>query len=69
MTINQTNVKKLCSYGTLQQHDVQQGTFGRTLLSLKDELMGHRLDQVHIVDSHVIAVSGKRCSPHPYTNP
>ena len=48
----------LFSYGTLQQENVQQSTFGRRLSGEPDVLPGFTLSAVRITDPHVIATSG-----------
>jgi gamma-glutamylcyclotransferase (GGCT)/AIG2-like uncharacterized protein YtfP len=49
----------LFSYGTLQQENVQQSTFGRLLQGQKDELPGFGQSLVRIADPEVVAASGK----------
>lgn len=49
----------LFSYGTLQQEDVQQSTFGRLLQGQKDELSGFEQSLVRIADPGIVAASGK----------
>jgi len=53
----------LFSYGTLQQEEVQLGTFGRKLTGAPDSLVGFILAEVKIEDSNVIATSGKEFHP------
>lgn len=48
----------LFSYGTLQQPEVQQTTFGRLLDGRPDALAGYRLAPLVITDPDVIATSG-----------
>ncbi len=48
----------LFSYGTLQQKDVQIGTFGRELGGTRDVLPGYVLSTVLIQNPHVVALSG-----------
>ena len=48
----------LFSYGTLQRDDVQQATFGRSLIGHRDELPGYELGQVKIEDAAVVAAIG-----------
>lgn len=48
----------LFSYGTLQQKDVQIGTFGRELGGTRDVLPGYVLSTVLIRSSDVVALSG-----------
>lgn len=55
--------ERLFSYGTLQQENVQQATFGRTLKGCSDSLVGYRLDQVEIRDAAVVATSGLKHHP------
>jgi predicted enzyme related to lactoylglutathione lyase len=49
----------LFSYGTLQQEDVQQSTFGRLLRGERDELPGFEPSVVAIQDSRLAAESGR----------
>ena len=49
----------LFSYGTLRQEDVQLSTFGRTLRSAPDQLVGFVLSTIEIVDPEFVATSGK----------
>jgi gamma-glutamylcyclotransferase (GGCT)/AIG2-like uncharacterized protein YtfP len=49
----------LFSYGTLQQEDVQQSTFGRLLKGQRDELLGFEQSSVRIEDAQVAAASGR----------
>lgn len=49
----------LFSYGTLQQEDVQQSTFGRKLNGSSDELVGYEPSLVKIEDSQLAATLGK----------
>ena len=53
----------LFSYGTLQQSDVQQATFGRRLAGHADELVGFARSLVKIEDAAVVATSGKTHHP------
>src|SRR6185295_8154829 len=48
----------LFSYGTLQQEDVQQSTFGRKLNGRSDELVGYEPSLVKIEDRQVAARLG-----------
>jgi hypothetical protein len=48
----------LFSYGTLQQKDVQIGTFGRELGGTRDVLPGYGLSTVLIRSPDVVALSG-----------
>lgn len=48
----------LFSYGTLQQQDVQQATFGRKLNGHSDELVGYEPSLVTIEDGQVAAKLG-----------
>ena len=57
----------LFSYGTLQQDDVQQATFGRLLAGTADRLPGHARTMVAIDDPAVVATSGK--THHPIVRP
>src|SRR5437868_898399 len=49
----------LFSYGTLQEDDVQQSTFGRLLHGEKDEIVGYTPSLVKIDDPAVAAALGK----------
>jgi hypothetical protein len=49
----------LFSYGTLQQEEVQRGTYGRLLQGAPDTLAGYRLDPIEIDDPDVVSLSGK----------
>lgn len=49
----------LFSYGSLQQENVQQSTFGRLLHGQKDELAGFELSPIQIDDPQLVAISGK----------
>jgi gamma-glutamylcyclotransferase (GGCT)/AIG2-like uncharacterized protein YtfP len=51
------------SYGTLQQQEVQQATFGRRLLGSADELAEYQQVLIKIEDPGVVAVSGKTHHP------
>lgn len=53
----------LFSYGTLQQDNVQQSTFGRLLQGQPDELVGYEQALVKIEDASVVATSGKTHHP------
>ena len=53
----------LFSYGTLQQDDVQQASFGRLLKGSSDALLGWKQEMVEITDPDVLAKSGKRFHP------
>jgi gamma-glutamylcyclotransferase (GGCT)/AIG2-like uncharacterized protein YtfP len=48
----------LFSYGTLQQKEVQIGTFGRELQGARDVLHGYALSTVLITHPDVVALSG-----------
>ena len=48
----------LFSYGTLQQPEVQQATFGRRLDGRPDAVTGFRVEFLKITDDDVIATSG-----------
>lgn len=56
-------MERLFSYGTLQQAEVQQATFGRLLAGTKDALPGFELANVLIEDPGVVATSGKTHHP------
>ena len=49
----------LFSYGTLQQREVQQATYGRLLMGTRDALAGYRLEALTISDPEVVRSSGK----------
>jgi hypothetical protein len=49
----------LFSYGTLQQREVQQSTYGRLLAGTRDVLAGYRLEPLEISDPDAVRVSGK----------
>ncbi|QIK78609.1 gamma-glutamylcyclotransferase [Sphingomonas piscis] len=51
-------VTSLFSYGTLQQPDVQLGTYGRRLEGRADVLVGFRLEPITIHDPDVVELSG-----------
>jgi gamma-glutamylcyclotransferase (GGCT)/AIG2-like uncharacterized protein YtfP len=53
----------LFSYGTLQQDNVQQSTFGRLLKGHADQLVGFEQSMVQINDAEVVAKSGKTHHP------
>jgi len=53
----------LFSYGTLQQANVQQTTFGRLLVGEKDILPCYQVGEVLIQDEHVLHTSGKAYHP------
>lgn len=49
---------RLFSYGTLQQPEVQQATFGRLLDGWPDTVLGFLLETLKVTDPDVIATSG-----------
>ena len=55
--------ERLFSYGTLQQDEVQQASFGRLLKGASDALVGWKQEMVEITDPDVLAKSGKRFHP------
>ncbi len=57
--IRETEMPLLFSYGTLQQAEVQQSTFGRLLLGEPDALPGFEPSQVKIEDPQVVASTGR----------
>jgi gamma-glutamylcyclotransferase (GGCT)/AIG2-like uncharacterized protein YtfP len=57
----------LFSYGTLQQDNVQQATFGRLLTGRADTLPGYVQELHAIADPEVVATSGK--THHPIVRP
>jgi hypothetical protein len=58
-----TDTHWLFSYGTLQDADVQQATFGRVLGGNSDSLPGFRTELVEIIDPKVIATGGRTHHP------
>lgn len=56
-------MERLFSYGTLQQANVQQETFGRLLDGAADALVGFKEEMVRITDPAVLATSGKLFHP------
>jgi gamma-glutamyl AIG2-like cyclotransferase len=58
-----TDTHWLFSYGTLQDADVQQATFGRVLGGNSDSLPGFRTELVEIIDQKVIETSGRTHHP------
>jgi hypothetical protein len=61
--LEDVNLEKLFSYGTLQMENVQKETFGRTLKGTKDILVGYILSEVKIKDRSVIEKSGADIHP------
>ena len=57
----------LFSYGTLQQDEVQQASFGRLLKGHADALVGWKQEMVEITDPDVLRHSGK--THHPIVMP
>lgn len=55
--------ENLFSYGTLQQENVQQDTFGRLLAGHQTILAGYKLSWVEITDEKVLASSGVNQHP------
>lgn len=53
----------LFSYGTLQQKDVQQATFGRELRGTSDQLVGFHQSMVKIEDLDVVKPVEKLITP------
>lgn len=62
-SLNDSGVEWVFSYGTLSQLEVQQGSYGRLLEGVDDELPGYRLDTLTITNPEVIALSGS--TEHP----
>jgi gamma-glutamylcyclotransferase (GGCT)/AIG2-like uncharacterized protein YtfP len=62
-----SDTTRLFSYGTLQQPEVQQATFGRLLDGQADAVAGFRLETLTITDPAVIATSGS--AEHPVLVP
>lgn len=56
-------MEKLFSYGTLQQPEVQQATFGRLLQGQPDTLPGYITAMLKISDPVIVEVSGKDWHP------
>jgi len=54
---------RLFSYGTLQQPEVQRGTFGHEVTGRADHLVGWATSVVRITDPEVIALSGSEHHP------
>ncbi len=50
--------ERLFSYGSLRQPEVQLGNFGRLLNGEADAASGWRVEDVHIADPAVVALSG-----------
>lgn len=50
--------ERLFSYGSLRQPEVQLGNFGRLLEGEADAASGWRVEEVHIDDPAVVALSG-----------
>ena len=61
--IEEVELEKLFSYGTLQMENVQKETFGRILEGDKDTLVGYVLSEVKITDKTVIEKSGTDIHP------
>ena len=49
----------LFSYGTLQQREVQLANYGRELDGDPGALTGYRIEELHIGNPDVVAISGK----------
>lgn len=60
-------MNRLFSYGTLQQENVQQATFGRLLEGKPDAIVGFVEQMLEITDPDVLAASGK--THHPIVMP
>lgn len=56
--LNDSGIEWVFSYGTLRQPEVQQGSYGRLLEGVDDELPGYRLDTLAITNPEVVALSG-----------
>jgi SulP family sulfate permease len=65
--LNDTGVEWVFSYGTLRQPEVQQGSYGRLLEGVDDQLPGYRLETLPITDPDVVALSGS--AEHPVARP
>lgn len=61
--VDPTMTENLFSYGTLQQENVQQDTFGRLLTGHPDVLPGYKLSWLEIIDEKVLASSGANQHP------
>lgn len=56
--MSETADQLLFSYGTLQQPEVQQATFGRLVEGDPDAIHGYRLSSVTILNPDVVGLSG-----------
>ncbi|MBT3666655.1 MAG: gamma-glutamylcyclotransferase [Opitutae bacterium] len=56
-------MESLFSYGTLQLEEVQKALFGRILMGMKDQLPGYQVENLKIMDPHVIEKSGTDIHP------
>lgn len=63
MSANNARDILLFSYGTLQQANVQQASFGRLLEGSPDAMPGYRSALVEITDADVLRTSGERFHP------
>lgn len=64
--MNNSQLEKLFSYGTLQKESVQLSTYNRKLIGHTDTLEYYTLAQLTIIDPEVIKTSGT--SSHPIIN-
>jgi len=58
MQLEEKETENLFTYGTLQQEEVQLGTFGRKLEGSPDALPGYRLVMIRIEDQDFVIKSG-----------
>lgn len=54
-----TRGERLFSYGSLRQPEVQRANFGRLLEGEADAAIGWRVEEVHIIDPAVVALSDR----------
>lgn len=58
MSLEETEIEHLFSYGTLQTEAVQRATFGRRLEGQPDRLASYRLTLIEIQDQDFVVTSG-----------
>ena len=63
MSKKNKNFELLFSYGTLQQENVQLGSFGRKLIGYQDYLPEYKIKNLKIKDPKVLELSGKKYHP------
>jgi gamma-glutamylcyclotransferase (GGCT)/AIG2-like uncharacterized protein YtfP len=61
--MNEEQIVRLFSYGTLRQESVQLATFGRLLSGTEDAMVGYKRSMIEITDPDVIAKSGMTLHP------